>query len=319
MIWLSCRTHLRNSCRGTVPERQCLVVARASAWRDFAPSGSSPSCLRLANPNCLLRIQHTILPPDKAASVTEVSLLIRVSSSLTAGVARLLPGQVGDQTRRGQSPFSLCRIRREATELSRDLAGSDVCLEPSQRGKSGIRHRLRFRIITVSTSKYARKQRGEEINDESGDVAEKTLRRGRKSVHLRDLISDDVTMLRQRAEGFMTGDDDVAVFVGGTGISHSDVTIETLRPMFEKELEGFGEMFRRKSYSKVGAAAFLTRASAGVVGGKLIVCMPGSPDAVRTGLTMMLDEFLPIVREARTSSTTRDGPGEPIPRSLRTS
>lgn len=160
------------------------------------------------------------------------------------------------------------------------------------------RQKLSSRIITVSTSKYARKLRGEEINDESGDVAERMLLRVGNRVGSRILISDDSAMLRQRTVDFLGADDDVAVFIGGTGISHTDLTMETVKPFFEKELEGFGELLRRKSLSKVGGAAFLTRASAGVVGGKLIVCLPGSPDAVRTGLGIILSKFTSIVRQA---------------------
>jgi len=69
------------------------------------------------------------------------------------------------------------------------------------------------------------------------------------------------------------------------------VTIETVRPFFDKELDGFGELVRRLGYEEIGSAALLTRATAGVVSGKIIVCLPGSPDAVRTAMRAFAGEF----------------------------
>jgi molybdenum cofactor biosynthesis protein B len=93
---------------------------------------------------------------------------------------------------------------------------------------------------------------------------------------------------------------DVAIFSGGTGITPSDITIETVSPFFEKTLPGFGEFFRRISYDKVGSAAVLSRAVAGVAKGKAIFCIPGSPDAVKTAVEMLiLPEAPHIVKHAR--------------------
>ena len=92
---------------------------------------------------------------------------------------------------------------------------------------------------------------------------------------------------------------DVIVLTGGTGVSNTDVTIETVRPFFEKEIEGFGEIFRFASYQKIGAAAALSRATAGVAKEKLIMCLPGSPDAVRTALGLFLGEVPHLLHLAR--------------------
>ncbi len=160
-------------------------------------------------------------------------------------------------------------------------------------------------VVTVSTSKYARKVKREEIDDGSGDIAEKTLRKSGYSRIKRNLISDDRQMLEVAARTFLEGDRDIAVFVGGTGLSPTDVTIESIRPFFERELEGFGEILRDRSYEKVGSAAFLTRATAGIAEGKLIICLPGSPDAVETGLRLFSKVFPSAVQEARSQ------PGDP--------
>lgn len=99
---------------------------------------------------------------------------------------------------------------------------------------------------------------------------------------------------------FIDSNADVIIFSGGTGVSKNDITVETLRSKFEKELEGFGELLRAISYRKIGTAAILTRATAGIKNGKLIVCLPGSPDAVKTALNKTLSEFPHIVFIART-------------------
>ncbi len=159
--------------------------------------------------------------------------------------------------------------------------------------------RLRFVIVTVSTSKYSKKVKGEDLGDQSGSNAEKLVKRAGHIVSKRFLVSDDSAMLRSRMTDFLAGDDDVIVFVGGTGVSPDDLTIETVRPYMEKELEGFGELFRSESFRKIGPPAFLSRATAGTKGGKLVVCLPGSPDAVTTALRMFIGEFPDIIRSAR--------------------
>ena len=93
---------------------------------------------------------------------------------------------------------------------------------------------------------------------------------------------------------------DVAIFSGGTGITPTDITIETVTPFFEKTLPGFGEFFRRISFDRVGSAAVLSRAVAGVAKGKALFCIPGSPDAVRVAVEMLiLPESPHIVKHAR--------------------
>ena len=164
--------------------------------------------------------------------------------------------------------------------------------------KSAERH-LKVVIVTVSTSRYDKKKRGMPFSDEAGDVAAEEVRIAGHSVTRRDLISDDRAMIRREARGFLLGDEDVLILAGGTGLSPRDVTVETVRPFFEKELEGFGELVRRLGYDEVGAAASLTRATAGVARGKLIACLPGSPNGVRTAMSAFVKEFPHMVFIAR--------------------
>lgn len=148
-----------------------------------------------------------------------------------------------------------------------------------------------MRVVTVSSSRHEKRRAGEEPTDEAGDVAVAEVQGAGHQVTARVLVSDDAVMLRHEVEGFLEGTDDVLLLTGGTGVSSRDITIETVRPYFEKELPGFGELLRRVSYPEIGSAAILTRATAGVAKGKLLVCMPGSPNAVKTALQASMGEF----------------------------
>jgi molybdenum cofactor biosynthesis protein B len=117
----------------------------------------------------------------------------------------------------------------------------------------------------------------------------------------RKIVLDDTAMISGAVkEALGTPQLDVAIFSGGTGITPTDVTIETVSPFFEKTLPGFGEFFRRISFDRVGSAAVLSRAVAGVAKGKALFCIPGSPDAVRVaGEMLILPEAPHIVKHAR--------------------
>jgi len=81
---------------------------------------------------------------------------------------------------------------------------------------------------------------------------------------------------------------DGVIINGGTGIAARDSTIEAIRPLIDKELEGFGELFRALSYQEIGSAAFLSRALAGISGGKIVVALPGSPNACRLAMEKLI-------------------------------
>ena len=85
---------------------------------------------------------------------------------------------------------------------------------------------------------------------------------------------------------------DLVLTTGGTGIAPRDVTYDTLKGLFDSEIPGFGELFRMLSYQQIGAAALLSRAIGGVLAGKVVLAMPGSPKA----LALAMDEI--VLREA---------------------
>jgi molybdenum cofactor biosynthesis protein B len=144
-------------------------------------------------------------------------------------------------------------------------------------------------------------QKGERIDDVSGDTMEALLKNAGHVILFKKIISDDKVMIEEAVKRVLgSADVDVAIFCGGTGITPTDVTIETVSPFLEKTLPGFGEIFRRLSYDKVGSAAVLSRAVAGVAKGKALFCVPGSPDAVRISVELLiLPEAPHIVRHAR--------------------
>ncbi len=110
-----------------------------------------------------------------------------------------------------------------------------------------------------------------------------------------EFIPDEKDALRnlviQKTKSFNSLPIHWIIFSGGTGISPRDVTIEAVRPLLEKELPGFGELFRLKTYEQVGTVAIMTRALAGIVGRTLVTCLPGSPHAVRLGLELIIPEI----------------------------
>ncbi|MBM4241373.1 MAG: MogA/MoaB family molybdenum cofactor biosynthesis protein [Euryarchaeota archaeon] len=152
-------------------------------------------------------------------------------------------------------------------------------------------------VITLSDSRY-KDSLGSSM-DLSGDFIVDALNKKYKVVFY-TVIPDDSKLLISNLEKAI--DDcnvNVIITTGGTGIGSRDITIETLKNIFDKELDGFGEIFRYESYKELGAGAILSRATAGVYKRTLIISLPGSPNAVRLGLKIILDELGHIVKHLK--------------------
>ncbi len=92
----------------------------------------------------------------------------------------------------------------------------------------------------------------------------------------------------------------VIITSGGTGISRRDVTVETISSKFEKKIDGFGELFRFLTYQQIQTGSIMSRATAGVIKGKVIICLPGSLGAVSMAMDkIILPEIGHMVREAQ--------------------
>ena len=115
----------------------------------------------------------------------------------------------------------------------------------------------------------------------------------------RQVVKDDPADVRRVvSEHIDTGKIQAVITTGGTGISRRDSTYEALTELFEKRLDGFGELFRVLSFEQIGAAAMLSRATAGVIRGCAVFMLPGSEAAVRLGMTrLVIPELGHVVRE----------------------
>ncbi|HDK5677149.1 TPA: molybdenum cofactor biosynthesis protein MoaB [Staphylococcus pseudintermedius] len=113
------------------------------------------------------------------------------------------------------------------------------------------------------------------------------------------IVKDELTAIQSTVQQWLTGDVDVIVTTGGTGIAPRDVTIEAVTPLLDKEIEGFGELFRYLSFTEdVGTRALLSRAVAGTAKRTLIFCLPGSTGAVKLALNrLILPELTHLVYE----------------------
>ncbi len=130
-------------------------------------------------------------------------------------------------------------------------------------------------VITLSDSRTAKE-------DESGDIIQRLLEQHGHTVAIRKLIADNRTVLRATMRELARQKDvDVIITTGGTGIASSDITIETVKGMLEKELPGFTSLFMLLSYQQAKSASMLSRAMAGTLKGKVVFCLPGSPRACK--------------------------------------
>jgi molybdenum cofactor biosynthesis protein B len=173
--------------------------------------------------------------------------------------------------------------------------------ESSRRHKSEAPSRLGFAIIVVSTSRFEALKLMKQVDDPSGDLIMKLLEKAGHKIVYKALIPDDRGLIGQKmSEALSSIEVDAIITCGGTGIAPSDVTIETVRPMLTKTLPGFGELFRKLSFEEIGSAALLSRAIAGVADGKVVFCLPGSPQAVKLCVeNLILSEAGHIAKHAR--------------------
>jgi len=154
-------------------------------------------------------------------------------------------------------------------------------------------------IVTASTSRYSKLLRNENFTDESGDAVEEVLRGAGHNVRRYGVVDDDVRMIRRVLFKALEDGCDAFVVIGGTGVTPRDVTVEALRPLFDKELPGFGELLRIESYRRIGGAAMLSRATAGIVRGMAVFAFPGSPDGARLAAEIVARELPHLVHLAK--------------------
>lgn len=162
--------------------------------------------------------------------------------------------------------------------------------EHRQQAANGVR----CAVITVSDTRTPE-------TDTSGRLMRDALTQAGHAIHAYCIVKDEPgdirRLLRHHIQDAGT---DTVLLSGGTGLSSRDGTYEVVRDCLEKELTGFGELFRYLSYDEIGAAAMMSRATAGVAGGTVIVSMPGSSAAVRLAMEkLILPELAHMVHIAQ--------------------
>ena len=146
-------------------------------------------------------------------------------------------------------------------------------------------------ILIVSTSRT-------EKEDTAGKTIQSILQGSSISVIRTEVISDNIEIIQTSLNQALK-DANCIILTGGTGITHDDCTIEAVEPLLEKKLDGFGELFRMKSFAEVGTRTLLSRALGGIIDGKAVFCIPGSKNAAELATReIIVPEILHILTHA---------------------
>ena len=160
----------------------------------------------------------------------------------------------------------------------------------THRAEAATYTKLRCAVITISDTRT-------EETDRSGSLTQVQLEKHGHTTVLYRIVPDEPEVIRQVMDK-LAGKVDAVLFNGGTGISKRDSTYEAVTARLDKELPGFGELFRMLSYDEIGPAAMLSRATAGVYRDTLIFSMPGSLNTVKLALDkLILPELKHLVHE----------------------
>lgn len=145
---------------------------------------------------------------------------------------------------------------------------------------------LSIAVLTISDTRTA-------ANDTSGDLLVECCEQDNHQLVTRAIVKDDIYQIRAMVSQWIASADiQVIITTGGTGFSGRDSTPEALIPLFDKTIEGFGELFRAVSYTEIGSSTIQSRCIGGLANNTLIFCLPGSNNACKTGWDKILSEQL---------------------------
>lgn len=147
---------------------------------------------------------------------------------------------------------------------------------------------IKFQIYVVSTSRYKSIKAGEKIEDVSGDIASEIIKSSGYTLIGKEVIGDGIYFVKEALKRGIKAGADFIIFIGGSGPTLTDMTVDVLDSILDKKLQGFGEGFRRRSEKHVGTRAFLTNSLVGVMDKTIIVSLPGSPDGVKLALNEII-------------------------------
>ena len=147
---------------------------------------------------------------------------------------------------------------------------------------------LSIAVLTVSDTRTLK-------DDTSGKLLEERLREAGHRLAERENVQDDVYRIRAVLSKWIADEGiDIIITTGGTGLTGRDGTPEAAKVLFDKEIEGFGELFRQLSYEEISTSTIQSRVTAGVANGTYIFCLPGSPGACRTAWDRILNAQLDL-------------------------
>lgn len=149
-----------------------------------------------------------------------------------------------------------------------------------------MKNSLNIAVVTVSDTRT-------QDTDKSGKVLiEGLTAAGHKLCH-KSIIKDDVYALRAEVSNLIADDTVQAILMtGGTGFTARDNTMVAIKPLFDANIDGFGELFRHLSYEEIGTSTIQSRVCAGMANDTIIFCLPGSPGACRTGWSKIIEQQL---------------------------
>ena len=141
---------------------------------------------------------------------------------------------------------------------------------------------VRIAVLTVSDTRT-------EKTDKSGALLAGMIAETGHKIAEQAIVEDDPKAVRRQVKRWIKDPEiDVVITTGGTGFTGRDITPEAVKPLFEKEIEGFSALFHMLSYQKVGTSTIQSRATAGVVKAGAVFCIPGSPNAAKLALTQII-------------------------------
>ena len=136
---------------------------------------------------------------------------------------------------------------------------------------------VRIAVLTVSDTR-------DEESDTSGHVLAERIKTAGHELSDKGIVKDDVAQIREQIKAWVaSGSVDAIITTGGTGITGRDVTPEAVEPLFDKKIDGFSVIFHQVSYQTIGLSTLQSRATAGLIAGVFVFCLPGSNGAVRDG------------------------------------
>ena len=177
--------------------------------------------------------------------------------------------------------------------VSANQARASMATPIHQQHEQSAPQALAVAVITVSDTRTFE-------TDTGGQTVIEQLQAAGHIVHARHIIRDEPLAMRELLLQ-LAADPGVAAILltGGTGISSRDQTFETVTALLDKPLPGYGELFRQLSYAEIGPAAILSRATGGVMGRKIVLTMPGSPNGVKLAMEkIIVPQLRHLAREA---------------------